>query len=200
MHSVEKEFESRYFLDKEKYFEIASDIFRHHPDMKMISQKNQYFDTDDLLLRENHITIRIRVIPHRAAVLTLKTRNEDGKGDIEISQTLSYFQHHALLHNSHFPKGIVALKLKSLGFALTDIKYQCTLHTKRMQIDKENYNFCIDENHYNDITDYNIEVEADTLENAEKIMKELSKRYSFKIDKKCPGKSTRALLSRKKDL
>ena len=199
MHSVEKEFESRYFLDKEKYFEIASDIFRGHQDMKIISQKNQYFDTDELDLRQHHITIRIRVIPHRAAVLTLKCKNEDGKGDLELSQNLSYFQHHALLHHSHFPKGIVALKLKQLGFALSDIKYQCSLQTKRMQIDKEGFNFCIDENHYNGIVDYNIEVEADSMDNAEKIMKELSEKYDFKIDKKCPGKSTRALLSIKKD-
>ncbi len=199
MHSVEKEFECRYFLGKEKYFEIASNIFRNHQEMKIISQTNQYFDTDDLKLREKHIALRIRIIPHRVAVLTIKYRNEEEKGDIEVSQNLSYFQHRALVKHSHFPNGIVAQRLKELGFALSDVKYQCSLQTKRMQIDKENYNYCIDENHYNDITDYNIEVEADSIENAEKIMKELSEKFDFKIEQKCPGKSTRALLSIKKD-
>ena len=195
MHSVTNEFEARCLISEEKYFEIASLLFRDDPYLKVINQKNQYFDTDNLDLRENHITLRIRIIPHCSAVLTMKYKAEDG--DVEISQTLSYFQHQHLLRKSHFPKGPVVTKLKSLGLPLSDIKYQCSLVTKRMQIDKEGYNYCLDQNDYNGVRDYNFEVEAESQAEAKKLLVEFAMKYNFEVEKG-PGKSTRALLSIKK--
>ena len=192
------EFESRVLISEEKYFEIASDLFRTHPHNKVIDQTNQYFDTDDLKLRGMHIALRIRTVKGKGAVLTLKVKGETG--DIETTQSLTYFQHVALVKKSHFPKGMVVDKLKTLGVPLTDIKYQTELFTRRMQIDEDGYNYCVDKNVYNNIIDYNVEVEASSREEAKEIMKRLANKYDFDSSEQCKGKSTRALLSLKKNL
>lgn len=197
MHIEEIEFENRVLISEEKYFEIASDFFRIHPHLRVINQRNQYFDSDDLKLRNLHMTLRIRSIRGQGAVLTLKTKGE--KGDIELTQSLTYFQHHALVKYSYFPKGKIVETIRSMGIPLSDIKYQVDLLTRRMQIDKDGYNYCIDKNVYNGITDYNIEVEASSREEAKKIMDELGKKYQFDTSTQCKGKSTRALLSLKKE-
>ena len=194
MISIEQEFESRSMLSEDKYFEIASDFYRRNVYLKVKTQRNQYFDTEDLYLTNHNIVLRIR-ISQKGAVLTLKTEESDGHCK-EISQKISYFQHKALVEKSHFPKGAIKLHLMSLGIPLLSIKYICEMKTKRTQIDEKNYNYCVDENEYRNIKDYNIEVEASSMEESRRILKELAKKYDFEISKEYIVKSRRAIMKK----
>ena len=191
---IEKEYEARSMISEEKYFEIASDFYRRNPHLKVIVQKNQYFDTEDLYLTNHNIVLRIRV-NSRGAILTLKIGNGEHEAK-EISQKISYFQHKALIEKSHFPKGQVKLSIMGMGIPTQSVKYICDVKTKRTQIDGEGYNYCVDENEYRGIKDYNIEVESHSVEDALKRLKELAKQYNFEITKDYVVKSKRAILKK----
>ena len=194
MISIEQEFESRSMLSEEKYFEIASDFYRQNVYLKVKTQRNQYFDTEDLYLTNHNIVLRIR-ISQKGALLTLKTQESDGHCK-EVSQKISYFQHKAIVEKSHFPKGSIKLYLMSLGIPLLSIKFICEMKTKRTQIDEKNYNYCVDENEYQGIKDYNIEVEASSMEESRRILEELAKKYNFEISKDYIVKSKRAIMKK----
>lgn len=195
MTTINDEYESRSMLSEEKYFEIASDFYRRHPDVKTTTQINQYFDTDDLFLTNNNIVLRIRKT-NKDVVLTLKIGIDGESHAKEISQKLSYFQHKALIEKSHFPKGQVKLELMARGLSLYSIKYICDLKTKRMQIDELDYNYCVDQNEYKGIKDYNIEVEAKTVIESRKVLEALAKEYNFEISKNYIVKSKRVILKK----
>ena len=192
MNTIEHEFESRSMLPEEKYFEIASDFYRHDSYITTITQRNQYFDSEDFYLTNNEMVLRIR-INSKGAILTLKVGEADGSSK-EYSQKISYFQHKALMEKSHFPKGQVKLMLMSKGISLLSLKFVCEMKTKRIQIDEKDYNYCVDQNEYRGIKDYNIEVEAKSMKEANRIMKELSERYNFEISKDYITKAKRAIL------
>ena len=195
---IEKEYESRSMLSEEVFLTIASDIFSRDPHHYTIIQVNQYLDTDDYaIMKSGKAVLRIRKIRGKPTVLTLKAKNPDGKGNTEYHQILSYFQHLALVKHSHFPKGRVKNMLIEMGFSLTNIHYQGELKTKRYQVDKENYNYCVDANDYNGVRDYNIEVEAESVERAREILEELAKKYNFEITKDYLVKSKRFMNSKK---
>ncbi|MBR0295741.1 MAG: CYTH domain-containing protein [Bacilli bacterium] len=197
MISIEHEFESRSMLSEEKYFEIASDFYRYNQNLQTIVQRNQYFDDENLFLTKNEMVLRIR-ITKKEAVLTLKIGQKDGHSK-EYKQKISYFQHKALVEKSHFPKGTIKLTLMSLGIPLLSLKFICEMKTKRSQINIKDYNFCVDENEYRGIKDYNIEVEATSMEKSREILEKLSKQYNFEITKDYVTKAKRALLMDKKE-
>ena len=196
MTTIEHEYESRSMISEEKYFEIASSFYREDSYLKTITQRNQYFDSEDFFLTNNNIVLRIR-ITNKGAVLTLKISETDGHSK-EISQKISYFQHKALIEKSHFPKGQIKLLLMAKGIPLLSLKYICEMKTKRIQVNMKNYNYCIDKNEYRGIADYNIEVEARSMDEANKIMKDLSIKYNFEISKEYIVKSKRAILYEKR--
>ena len=192
MNTIEHEFESRSMLHEEKYFEIASDFYRRDTYINTITQRNQYFDNDDLFLTKNEMVLRIR-INNKGAILTLKVGEADGSSK-EYSQKISYFQHRAIIEKSHFPKGQVKLMLMEKGVSLLSLKFICEMKTKRIQIDEKDYNYCVDQNEYKGIKDYNIEVEAKSMKEADKIMKDLANKYQFEISKDYITKAKRAIL------
>ena len=196
MTTIEHEYESRSMISEEKYFEIASSFYREDSYLKTITQRNQYFDSEDFFLTNNNIVLRIR-ITNKGAVLTLKISEADGHSK-EISQKISYFQHKALIEKSHFPKGQIKLLLMAKGIPLLSLKYICEMKTKRIQVNMKNYNYCIDKNECQGIADYNIEVEARSMDEANKIMKDLSIKYNFEISKEYIVKSKRAILYEKR--
>ena len=191
MTTIEHEYEARSMLSEEKYFEIASAFFHKDQYLKTISQKNQYFDTDDYKLNEKEIVLRIR-INNKGALLTLKIGQDDGHSK-EISQKISYFQHKALVDKSHFPKGQIKLTLMSLGFPLLNIKFVCEMKTKRLEIIKDGNIYCVDQNEYRGIKDYNIEVEAKSMEEAHQLLNDLAIKYNFEITKDYKTKAKRAM-------
>lgn len=194
MKRIEKEIETRSYLSEEKYLEIVSDLLFNHEKMQTINMVNQYFDTDELSLKDQHITLRVRQTYHNST-LTLKCSSSKEEA-IEISQHLSNHQHIALVKHNHFPTGPVKLKLRSLGMVLSDIHYNSENKVRRFEIKKEDYILCLDKCVIRDTTTFNIEVEANTLEKANKVITDLAKKYKFEISKEYESKSKRTLIKK----
>ena len=77
MAKTNKEYETRIMLDEERYFFIVTYYMNSYPNKQFLQNANYYFDTDDLYLRSQHMTLRVRVINDVKSELTLKIKCED---------------------------------------------------------------------------------------------------------------------------
>ena len=116
MSNVTKEFESRIMLTESEYFEIVSHFMRLHPDKHFLKNTNIYLDTDDLFLRKNHITFRIRIINDIRCELTIKIKGLNG--DDEINDSLNLKEVDMILKEHIYPDGNVKNYLLSLPYTL----------------------------------------------------------------------------------
>ena len=100
-----KEFETRLMLNEEQYFFIVTYYMNLYPNKKFLQNTNIYYDTDDLYLRSQHITLRLRIINDVKSELTMKIKGLDG--DEEINDGLSPNEADSLVNNGVFPYGQV---------------------------------------------------------------------------------------------
>ena len=169
MSNVVKEYESRIMLTESEYFEIVSHFMRLYPNKHFLKNVNIYFDTEDLYLRKNHITLRIRIINDVKCELTLKKTGTNG--DDEINDTINLSQVDAIVKGDYFPDGEVKNYLLSLPYTLNLYKQITTLTNLRLEIENEDHLLVIDKNSYGEIVDYNLEIEAnDSIENAKSLL------------------------------
>lgn len=189
------EYEKRVMLDDKQYFALISYYLRKNPHFPFIDQTNYYFDTPDLSLKKEHKVLRARVIVHKGSELTLKIKEE--KGDKEISQKLSYLSLRALLKKNKFPKGEVLNNLLEQNKPVSSYKNICSLRTLRLEIKEEDYLVVIDKNEYNDITDFNLEIESTSRERALEVINKFCEQYNIEYKKDYRSKSTRVFESLK---
>ena len=113
MSNIVKEFESRIMLTESEYFEIVSHFMRLHPNKQFLKNTNIYLDTDDLYLRKNHITFRIRIINDIKCELTIKIKGSNG--DDEINDALNLKEVDMILKGHICPDGSVKNFLRCHG-------------------------------------------------------------------------------------
>ena len=195
MSNVVKEYESRIMLTESEYFEIVSHFMRLYPNKHFLKNVNIYFDTDDLYLRQNHITLRIRIINDVHCELTLKKSGNNG--DDEINDIINLAQADAIIKNSYFPEGSVKAYLISLPYTLNNYKQITTLTNLRLEIENEDHLLVIDKNTYGDIVDYNLEIEAnDSIENAKSLLNAYILQFNLaNRGQKYVGKAHRAIMA-----
>ena len=87
MIKTQKEYETRLMLTEEQYFFIVTYYMNIQPNKHFLQNTNHYFDTDDLYLRDHHMTLRVRTINDVKSELTLKIKGRNG--DDEITDGLS---------------------------------------------------------------------------------------------------------------
>ena len=87
MSNTVKEFEARVMLTEEEYLNIVSTYLKMYPNAQFLQNTNIYFDSSDLYLRRNHMTLRVRVVNDVYSELTLKIKGENG--DDEINDKLT---------------------------------------------------------------------------------------------------------------
>ena len=193
MSNIVKEFETRLMLTESEYFEIVSHFMRLNPNKKFLKNVNVYFDTDDLYLKNNHSTLRVRIINDVKCELTLKISCSNG--DDEINDYINHAQADALINNSVFPEGNVKSYLLTLPYHLESYKVITTLNNMRLEIENDDHLLVIDKNSYGDIIDYNLEIEANnSIEDAKKWMKVYMARFNLAVPtKKYVGKAHRAI-------
>ena len=195
MSNIVKEFESRIMLTESEYFEIVSHFMRLHPNKHFLKNTNIYLDTDDLYLRKNHITFRIRIINDVNCELTIKIK--ESNGDDEINDTINLKEANMILSEFYFPSGNVKSYLLTLPYSLDSYKEIARLNNLRLEIEEEDHLLVIDKNFYNDITDYNLEIEAkDSIETAKKWLDHYVKQFNLSLHgQKYVGKAHRAIMS-----
>ena len=101
----QKEYETRLMLTEEQYFFIVTYYMNIEPNKHFLQNANHYYDTDDLFLRGQHMTLRVRIINDVKSELTLKIKGDNG--DEEITDGLAPKEQELLLEQNIFPYGQV---------------------------------------------------------------------------------------------
>ena len=195
MSNIVKEYETRIMLTESEYFEIVSHFMRLHPNKHFLKNTNTYFDTEDLYLRKNHITFRLRTINDIKSELTIKIKGKNG--DDEINDSLNTQEAQLVLKSRVFPDGDVKNFLLTLPYTFDAYKEITTLYNVRLEIEEKDHLLVIDKNTYNDIIDYNLEIETkDGIESARRILDYYIEQFSLvNRGQKYVGKAHRAIMS-----
>ena len=171
MSKNQKEYEVRLMLDEERYFFIVTYYMNITPNKQFIQNANYYFDTTDLYLRHQHMTLRVRTINDVRSELTLKIKGENG--DDEINDGLSPQETELLINKSVFPYGQVRNRLMALPYTLDKYHLIATLYNRRLEIECDDYLLVVDKNTYGDVVDYNLEIESKiSIAHAKEILKQ----------------------------
>ena len=193
MSNVGKEFESRVMLTEQEYLDVVSHFMKMYPNNHFLQNNNIYFDTGDLFLKNNHITLRIRTINDVRSELTLKIKGQNG--DEEINDDITLKEKEAIIKEKIFPNGNVKNYLLSLPIPLSNYDNIVSLYNRRLEIQFDNHLLVIDKNEYNSIIDYNLEIETkEDINLANKLLGEYIKKFNLSLSKqKYHGKAHRAI-------
>ena len=189
----QKEYETRLMLTEEQYFFIVTYYMNIEPNKHFLQNANHYYDTDDLFLRGQHMTLRVRIINDVKSELTLKIKGDNG--DEEITDGLAPKEQELLLEQNIFPYGQVRNRLMLLPYSLDKYHRIASLYNRRLEIEYEDHTLVIDKNTYGDIVDYNLEVESKIgIKHAKDTLKEYIKKFNLTVSKeKYVGKARRAI-------
>ena len=189
----QKEYETRLMLTEEQYFFIVTYYMNIEPNKHFLQNANHYYDTDDLFLRGQHMTLRVRIINDVKSELTLKIKGENG--DDEITDGLAPKEQELLLEQNIFPYGQVRNRLMLLPYSLDKYHRIASLYNRRLEIEYEDHTLVIDKNTYGDIVDYNLEVESKIdIKHAKDTLKEYIEKFNLTVSKeKYVGKARRAI-------
>ena len=188
-----KEYETRLMIDEERYLFIVTYFMNIYPNKHFLQNTNYYFDTDDLFLRQQHITLRVRTINDIKSELTLKIKGENG--DDEINDGLTPKEAELLVNQNIFPYGQVRNRLMLLPYSLDKYHRVAVLYNRRLEIEYEDYLLVIDKNTYGEVVDYNIEIESRVgIKHAKDVLKQYIEKFNLPVSKeKYVGKATRAI-------
>ena len=189
---IEKE--SRAMLTKEQYEKVCSYFLSSKLPYKRINNYNYYIDTPDFKLISSHNMLRVRQINDDQFELTFKIKGNNG--DIEITENLNKQDAIEIIHNNLLISGNIANELKKYNINITELKTICKLYTYRLSFQDGPSKIEIDYNEYNNIIDYNIEIESEiSLQFSYDLLEKYSKLFGFEISKNYKVKSYRALTS-----
>ena len=189
----QKEYETRLMLTEEQYFFVVTYYMNIEPNKHFLQNANHYYDTDDLFLRGQHMTLRVRIINDVKSELTLKIKGDNG--DEEITDGLAPKEQELLLEQNIFPYGQVRNRLMLLPYSLDKYHRIASLYNRRLEIEYEDHTLVIDKNTYGDIVDYNLEVESKIgIKHAKDTLKEYIEKFNLTVSKeKYVGKARRAI-------
>ncbi|MDD4103610.1 MAG: CYTH domain-containing protein [Erysipelotrichaceae bacterium] len=187
--SHEIEYERRALIDENKYYEILNFYKDRYLVDSFVIQTNHYFDYKNLKLRQKGMVLRLREIRDQQSEFTLKIKG--ASGDEEINQFITESDKAELLASINLPEGEVRNTLEKRGIILNKLQYIGALETKRTEIPFKDYLLVIDKNCYLETTDYNIEIEAKSIEEAESAILEICRRFNLEYKNDYSSKSSR---------
>lgn len=189
------EYERRCMLTKEEH-QMILDCLKNLK-CKNIDITNTYYDTDNLKLTHQGILLRLRNSNEEKFELTLKISKPLGDIEHNIKLNKEEYDKYEKEHTLLIPKELLKYT-RYLKVSDNILIKKCVLKTKRKEIKISDYLIVIDENYYNGITDYNIEIEANSMKQAKKIMKDYTHTFRLKNKRPSKTKSERALSTIKK--
>ena len=188
----EIEFEKRQMLSLEQYNLLVSFFSNAGFRNKITEQTNIYFDNSNNRVFEDGNCLRIRQYEdNKPSKFTIKLKGINGQGDIEVFQELSKEDEMLLLEKGLMPLGPVKECLVSNNYEADKVLFMGKIHTSRQEFFLEDHIIVLDKNKFLDVIDYNIEVESNSMENAEKYLKEICSKFSIEYIGKCESKSQR---------
>ncbi len=173
-----RECEERVMIDFDQYMLLVQHYIVIDPQFRFIDIENTYLDDENLSLINNHKMMRIRKFNNQQE-LTLKIPND--KGTIEINEKI----------DSHPEID------KLLPKPFSQYHPIATLKTHRIEVKEKDYLVVIDQNLYNGIIDYDLEVEASSMEEAKAAILDICNRFHLEYKENYISKSRRAINSRR---
>lgn len=173
------EIEVKYIIGKEEYYKLLNH-FNLNIDDRFV-QLNEYFDTEQKSLMAQKMMLRIRSkkVGHK---LTLKV--PEGEGLMEYNIPIPYEKYLYIKQTGH----ITSLPIKETEFVKIG-----ELTTHRIKTPYLEGELFLDENHYNNTIDYEIEYEVfKDIEEAERIVLKLFDEVGITDYKKSSSKMMRA--------
>ncbi len=188
------EIEAKVLINEDDYNRVLK--FYKKEELQKVTQLNYYIDTDDLLLKQFGIGLRIR--QKDFFVLNMKAPLQEGL--LEKKESISEKEFDNFKNNGVFPNGSIKNLLLMFGVDITKLKIQTTLKTERIVIENfsDNEVFAIDKNYYNGLIDYELELEGTSLERAKNSLKERCEELNIDFVENAKSKQVRAMETIKK--
>ena len=192
----EMEYEKRVMIDENQYHEVKAYIEKRSGFFRVLNIKNLYFDRPDFYIINHEMMLRIREINGIAKEVTLKVKGDNGDQEItrlikeQVDYNLSIFEQNLL--NKEMLK-----ILKENNVNPKEIGLITTLSTERIELIEDNCIYVLDKNYYNGIVDFDIEVEAKSILEAEKYLLDFISLFGIEYKKDYITKSRRAIKSLK---
>ena len=148
------EIEMKTLLSEEEYNRLQAQFLEVTP----VTQKNYYLDTPDFYLRQHKIAMRIRTFEN-SAELTIKI--PQAVGNMEYNQAISLEGVNHCLKECKLPQGMILDELLSRGISPSDWTVLGCLTTIRYEKETPIGLMALDQSHYFDIVDYELELEVE---------------------------------------
>lgn len=182
------EIEAKVLLSEKDYEKLKKN-FRYG---KKIIQTNYYIDTPKRDLKLNNIALRIRHL-NNEFTLTMKTPMSEGL--LEKNETLDGSVALLMIDDNKFPKGDIHDFLELLDIDISKLKVLTKLITERIEIQYESGIVSLDKNTYNNIVDYELEVEDSSMSLAKHLTEEILNPLNIKFQFNTISKQSRAMSS-----
>ena len=184
------EIELKTLLKKEDYIKLKE----YFSDITPITQNNYYLDTCDYKLRSNKIAMRIRTFED-SAELTIKI--PQAVGNMEYNQALTLEEAKNCLDECKLPEGMILEELTSRGLSTSGWVVLGRLTTIRYEKETAIGLMALDQSHYFDIVDYELELEVENGDQGSLDFKKFLQANDIHY-KKAPSKLVRFIENMKK--
>lgn len=154
------------------------------------SQINHYIETPSGDLKKKGFSLRVREKGESLIEMTMKKDLIEGK--LETNIALSKKELADLINDGTLPNNEIKDTLIGEGINLDELEIIASLTTKRIDVSYEGGLLSIDMNAYNGIVDYEIELEHQSQELADSILKNLLESNGIVYKKNTKSKTRRA--------
>ncbi len=180
------EIEAKALVSKEDYIKLAN-AFKEYPSYV---QTNYYIDDENSLLRKEGLGLRVR---EKGDLYEMTLKTPLSQGLLEKNCPWSKETFLAFKDNGIFPEGDIKRFLTMMDIDTNTLHIRTSLTTKRIDAPYKEGKLSIDENHYSDLVDYEVELEHNNERDAEDNLKELLESYGIPFELNKRTKVARAL-------
>ncbi len=181
------EIEAKALLTKAQYNQVLQHFNLDVADGYI--QKNYYIDTENRDLRKLGLSLRIRKL--NGYIMQFKLPMAEGL--LEKSQNLVRDDFDLFQKKQIFPEGDISDFIESLYINPGDLKIIASLSTLRIEKEYEDLTLAIDENRYGDQQDYELEMEATSMQKAKTLLKKICDEVGIPYNENLDSKQKRAI-------
>lgn len=185
------EIEAKALISQKDYDKVNK--FFHTERFCKAKQTNYYIDTEDLSLKKLGIVLRIR----EKGDFYLNLKAPLAEGLLEKNAKINWKDYEDFRDKGIFPDSSIKNFLIMLGIKLQELKIITSLVTERIEIEnfEDKGKFAIDKNKYNNLIDYELELEANSLKKASDGLQEICERVGIEYHENKLSKESRAISS-----
>lgn len=186
------EIEAKALIKEEDYNKLIKEF--ENENSFFFDQTNYYVETKNFDLKKLGVGLRVRSINDKF-VLTLKAPMSEGL--LEKEENISEDQFVMFEKKNIFPECSLKDFIIMLGFDIKKLKIMAKLRTHRTQLelDEGKHILCIDRNEYNNLVDFELELEGNSLGKAKTRLEQFCIEHEIEYKDNPRSKQTRALES-----